>query len=188
LLFLTDPEKENHKAKRKLLKKTVLISGISALCLVLCMAFLLESMTALSTVFAKRIRFDDYESYKAFMETPAGRLEDWDGGFEIIYTQPVSPSDEEWVDEDYTYYPKDTVTDKDGNVLCEYVRRNESVWVTEYSFDESADGLPIFVTTREAHRAVANVVECIAIALGILAAADVLLAIVIYIKKAKKYA
>ena len=128
-------------------------------------------------------------------ETPAGRLEDWDGGFEIsyegfeiIYTQPVSPSDEEWVDEDYTYYPKDTVTDKDGNVLCEYVRRNESVWVTEYSFDESADGLPIFVTTREAHRAVANVVECIAIALGILAAADVLLAIVIYIKKAKKYA
>ena len=195
LLFLTDPEKENHKAKRKLLKKTVLISGISALCLVLCAAFLLESMTALSTVFAERIRFDDYESYKAFMETPAGRLEDWDGGFEIsyegfeiIYTQPVSPSDEEWVDEDYTYYPKDTVTDKDGNVLCEYVRRNESVWVTEYSFDESADGLPIFVTTREAHRAVANVVECIAIALGILAAADVLLAIVIYIKKAKKYA
>lgn len=188
LLFLTDPEKENHKAKRKLLKKTVLASGISALCLVFCAAFLLESMTALSTVLAERIRFDDYESYKAFMETPAGRLEDWDGGFEIIYTQPVSPSDEEWVDEDYTYYPKDTVTDKDGNVLCEYVRRNESVWVTEYSFDESAEGLPIFVTTREAYRAVANVIECIAIALGILAAADILLAIVIYIKKAKKYA
>ncbi len=184
LLFLTDPEKENHKAKCKLLKKTVLASGISALCLVLCAAFLLESVS----LFVKRIAFDDYDSFKAYMETDITVESEWHSFGYSIYDQTgsdpivITPNNED--DEPDIR----TIEDRYGNVLCEYENKRQGVMYFKHSFGESPDGLPIYVITERNYDKANYICSVSASALLVLAAADVLTAIVVYMKKSKKYA
>lgn len=190
LLFLTDPEKENHKAKRKLLKKTVLASGISALCLVFCAAFLLESVG----LFAKKERFDDYESLKVFLETPTnryGNVTSWFEGVNHVTThEPVEVLPPDYEDS-YTEYEEEhfrrTFYLPDGSSF-EYYARNEDISSYSFEGDKESNYLPVYVITSSAYATASRNIETVCIALGILAAADILLAIVIYIKKAKKYA
>jgi transcriptional regulator with XRE-family HTH domain len=184
LLFLTEVDKENLKGRRKLFKKVSLISGISAPCLVLCAAFAVESVS----LFAKPLRFDDYASFKEYMETDTTLEGEWHYFGYSVYdhtgSEPIvmTPNDEE---EEPSIH---TIEDRNGNVLCEYENKRDGVMWFEHSFDKSPDGLPIYVMTDRIYRKTDYICSVIGASLLILAAADVLTAAVIYVKKSKKYA
>ena len=183
LLFLTNEEKEHLKSQRKILKKTSLISGISALCLVLCAAFVSES----TQVFIKPLRFDDYESFKEYMETDlSSSPEDWHYGY-----SPYDQSQAEVVilpNEEVETPDIHTIVDKQGNVLCEYEnKRGDTIRWIKHSFSESPDGLPIYVITTRHYNKASGISSALAASLLILACADILIAAVIYIKKANGY-
>ena len=65
---------------------------------------------------------------------------------------PATDSDETWYDQDGNEISEEearrrTIEDKDGNILCEYIERNEMVCSIQCS--SSADRLPITVSTYD---------------------------------------
>ncbi|MBQ9748129.1 MAG: helix-turn-helix domain-containing protein [Clostridia bacterium] len=174
LITVSEQAVENNRKRRRLLFKTAVIAVSIALVLAIIGIALAES----AEVFSETHRFDDYESFKTFMETPM----EYDGDKLISY-QPVDG--EEISDE---YWPRRTVRDHSGNIVCEYIDRNEAVAVIRFSFDESEDGLPIYVITSDQYRmseATGTVLMTVCL---VLAAADLVIAACIYWKKSKKYA
>lgn len=124
------------------------------LCVVLAVTFVLHQATTelygpLSIV--EGTIFEDYESFVAFMEQ--------DVPAQVTYYGPEAPIPSENVGEPICYdqygneiteeqAKRRTLQDKNGVVVCEYIRRNESVASIRYS---AGDGtvLPITVCTQE---------------------------------------
>ena len=110
--------------------------------------------------FAKGTTFDNYDDFVKFMETPVNSYEYWDedGMNEVVIMESevamdsigdIENEDSFITDEDMQeeIVHKEQLCDKDGNVLCEYQKRNQSIAMIEYG--KAEDGyLPIMVYTR----------------------------------------
>ncbi len=157
-LFLTEAEKEIQRKKHRLLKKTTIASACIAMVFIIAAAIISEIVP----LFAERIRFDDYESFKEYIENPSiGNVHD-----------------------DFLI---ETIKDADGNILCEYQWKNDEVVQFDASFDKNEDGLPIYVTTRSARIAAYNLADNLSALCCVIAVLQALIAMGIYITKARKY-
>lgn len=96
--------------------------------------------------YAQAVVFEDFDSFRAFMEQSTGESN-------VVITddssQMIQIPDGEVDLSDRQDWETDTITDADGNVLCQYVWRNETV--ASVSYPES--GLPIRVCTFQAMQA-----------------------------------
>ncbi len=188
-LFLTEAEKETQKRKHKLLKKTTITSSCIALVLMIAAGIIMES----APLFVEKIRFDDYDSFKEYMETKIIHQTYEANGYKIEYiTLPITdaekiPSSYITAEEEESY-DVIQIQDKKGNILCEYQAKNQTVYRISYSFDTSEDGLPIYVITESAYREATLSAEAVSYLCCALAFLQALAAIVIYLIKARKYA
>lgn len=154
---LTDKELDIYRRNRSLKRKCFVALAV------------IIAVTAVGHTFAttiwspftimKGITFNDYESFVTFMEQdiPAEPYGTFGGG--TTATEIVPPLHN--YESDTTYYDEygneisveealtRRLTDKNGNVLCEYVERNESVVYTRYSGKDDTL-LPITVYTQDA--------------------------------------
>lgn len=182
LFFMTDADKKNLKLKQKLFAKVSLISASTAVVLLAAAIFFMESVT----LFVKKLEFTDYDSFKEYMEYTPELNASWSSGYSPYDTTDESdyiiicPSEEDYV--------MHTVEDREGNILCEYTAKRKDVLWLEHSFDKSPDGLPIYVITESNYDMASGICKLIAVLLCVLAAANILIAAVIYVKKSKKYA
>lgn len=106
--------------------------------------------------------FDDFTSFKAYMEQDI-QYEQNDGAPGKAVEQAM-PGSEHYFDENGKEITKDeamtrTITDQDGNVLCTYIERNETVWRVRYGHF-NGEILPITTFTKqdmdEAQRTIAG--------------------------------
>lgn len=101
--------------------------------------------------FAKGTTFDNYEGFVKFMETPVSSYEYWNE----VEMDDVVITDEDLQEE---IVHKEQLCDKDGNVLSEYLERNQSVAMIDYG--KAEDGyLPITVYTRRDLEFAANIMN-----------------------------
>lgn len=123
--------------------------------------------------------FEDYDSFVAFMERDVSSYIDDNG--QLVVGSYYDGTGDELTDEDVRM----TLEDADGNILCEYVDRNDSVIYINYG--NEADGwLPIQVVTINDlpdGRAKLSVIVAVFAAIG---AAEVAAAVVVYFKKREK--
>ncbi len=105
VLFLTDTQKENARKKRKLLAKTLGISGTIALVLLIGSFVIFKS----TSLFAEKTAFHDAESFKTYMEPDTS--DDFHDGH--LYT----------------------IRDRDGDLLCTFFWNNADVVTFEPSAD-----------------------------------------------------
>ncbi len=160
-LFLTEEEKAIAYKKRRLLIKTVIISACIAFILIIAAAVLTES----ASLFTERIRFDDYESFREYMETPAPGFE-FEGETEIL--EPL------------------TICNASGDILCEYHWNNRDVIEIDCSFENKETGLPIYVITASARLTASYIAQDLAGICVSLAVLQVVIALGIYLFTSRK--
>ncbi len=174
-LFLTEEAKEKEAKNRKLFLKTSSISALIAVVLVIFAAVALES----AFLFAEKERFDDFESFKAYMETPSH-----DGL--LVLTPPESLEGE--TDDDLFDYPLHTIEGSDGTVIYSFYWKNSTVSTIEASFDQDPEtGLPLYAITADAYRNARYIAEGISAACIVLAALQFCAAMGLYFVKSKSY-
>lgn len=190
---LPDKEMTIYNHNRKLKKKCTINLVVILVITMLFHAFggeMIWSSYHLSS--SKGIIFDDYESFIEFMEQdiPAEPYEYNYNGAEMI------PAPESQVDEP-TYYDQygneiskeealtRTIEDANGNVVCTYIERNESVSSIRYS---AKDGtvLPIHVITTSDYRAAAILSNTINTLYCIIYPIEFLAVVLFYFKKRAK--
>lgn len=144
------PEAELHYRKNHRLK------GICALMLLGVWVVTFAVHMAMTSIYGptsimKGTTFDDYDSFIAFMEQEVAA--------EVPEGQAVAPApaSDIWYDEYGNEISEEQVrthqlTDKNGNVVCQYVQRNESVASLRYAPKEGTV-LPITVYTQADRRA-----------------------------------
>ena len=187
-----DGEKYSHNRslKQKYGKRLAIL-----LCLTLLLhAFgfeLLWSTHAISGFYG--ITFDDYESFAAYMEQdiPADDYGAYGDGV------AMAPVPESQVGEPvyYDQYGNEiteeqaltrTIEDAEGNVLCSYVQRNESVAHIRYSGSSGNTALPIQVVTTRQWNSAANLSGIINGAYCLLYPLELLAVVLAYFKKRMK--
>lgn len=120
--------------------------------------------------------FDNWDDFKEFMETPAG-YSWYENGEQFIV---------ENIDEYSAYYPSETITDANGNILCQYIVRNQNVTSTSFSFDTNENGLPVTVSTAQDYQRANLIMEELVNPIFILAyIATVLGSFILYRVKSK---
>lgn len=131
------PLTESGLARRKLVKRWVLIGGIVMAVTAIGMAFF--NNLPVST-FAKAKVFYDYDSFVEYMEL--GQYQEQ--GFSEEYIAEIVEQME--LDPEY-----EILMDPNEKELCRYRRSyHDAVVQMKYSFDKSADGLPVYVYTDRA--------------------------------------
>lgn len=156
-IALTEQGLKRDAQKKKLLKKYA--AAYTAVTLVIAIATI--TVNALHPkVFAKGLSFDDYASFKTYVETP----------------------DSSW-GETGDERPLDTILSPDGKVLCEYTLRNEYVARIEPSDD--ADGLPIKVYTDQALGAADVIKNDLTIILAVVFLAETIVIWCVYSSKSR---
>ena len=151
---LSEKEAQVYRHNHKLQK----ILAIVLVALIAVTAFVQEITTSIWGPFSimKGTTFEDYNSFVEFMEQDIP----YDGHFySDIHVRPEDTMTAPAPEEDTVYYDQygnvideydylhETLEDKDGNVLCEYIRRNESVCYIQYG--DGTDMLPITVSTYD---------------------------------------
>ncbi|MEG1103554.1 MAG: helix-turn-helix transcriptional regulator [Oscillospiraceae bacterium] len=96
--------------------------------------------------------FDDFDTFKAYMEQDISAQHNGIGGVDAAPTQSI-PGSEHYYDEQGNEITKEqsmtrTITDNDGNVVCKFIERNQSVWSLRYGH-MNGEILPITVFTQE---------------------------------------
>ena len=153
----TEKEIKRNQLKLHYVKVTAIALAITGVVhIVFC------GMAAENNFFAKGTTFDNYDDFVKFMETPMSYYEHWNEGemddVVIMESQVTMPGDsiddignedsyitDEDLQEENVH--KEQLCDKDGNVLCEYVERNQSISMIDYG--KAKDGyLPITVYTN----------------------------------------
>ncbi len=169
LLILKDKVPEQIFRERKLLSKTLVIALTIGIALGAAAGILYETIPHLAAGYS--LEFDDYESFKEFMETERAQTGE--------FLKPVEEEEE-------AYYADHTIKDKDGNVVCTYKWKNRTVTSVTTSFQISDDGLPMRVTTRETYEGVADFVRgiCTLILVGI--GVELCVCAIVYVLKLKK--
>ena len=154
--FAASPkEMKRNKLKLHYIKVTAIALAITG---VLHVAFC--GIVAENNFFAKGTTFDNYDDFVKFMETPMSYYEHWNEGEmdDVVIMESEVAMDsigdienensfitDEDLQEEIVH--KEQLCDKDGNVLCEYVDRNQSISMIDYGKVE--DGyLPITVYTN----------------------------------------
>lgn len=128
-------------------------------------------------VFAEPAVFYNYEDFTAFMERQA--YEDLYGNNADFYIGEIAPepNTEMAVPEIREYYPVQTVTDGEGNVLCEYI--NAGYASIRFSFDTAKDGLPVSVYSSSAMRQAISICRSIKAALLCLMVLDAVICVAV---------
>ena len=138
----------NHKLQK--------ILAIILVALIVITALVQEITTSIWGPFSimKGITFEDYDSFVSFMEQDIPYEDRFSSDSHVrpedTMTVPVPGEDTVYYDQygniiDEENYRHETLEDKDGNVLCEYIRRNEAVCSIRYG--DGDDMLPITVST-----------------------------------------
>lgn len=142
------------------------------------------------SLFMDGIVFENYDDFKEFMETEAPN-DSYAQMSGIYQTQYIADNYD-----DVTYYDEngnvisweqaltEYVYDKNGNLLCEYLYRNESVATIEYN-EKSDDLLPITVYTDEEFRGKRSFINQANTFFMFIYSAELALAAAIYIFKRK---
>ncbi len=195
LLLLTEKEKVNAKGKRRLLAVTAGYS--TAIAAVLLVAIIV--ITECTPLWVEPLRFDDYDSFKKYMETEPSYMTYEQNGISANYGYVPTAPDSSFshlspdsfltgsIDGTEEAYELFQITDQNGNVLCEYYDKNEDVARIAFSFDRSEDGLPVYVTTYSALDRAEGITADIVVILFICIALDYLTALVLYLVKARTY-
>ena len=153
---------------------------------------------------AQGTTFHDYESFVAYMEqdVPYDSMSDryWSGPFTSAQEQvavPESSVAQEIPTDEIKYYDEHgneiseeealtrTLEDKNGNVVCTYIERNESVSSLRYEQKEDTV-LPITVISNREYRLAWHRYELINTAYCVLYPLEVLAVLLIYFKKRAK--
>lgn len=100
--------------------------------------------------------FEDWDSFKAYMEQPKSP-----DGTPLEYHKTIYDEEgyeiEVFLDDqeiEYWYYTDhilETITDNDGNILCTYKHYNDEICYIEYTYDD--DMLPIYAFTADQYEA-----------------------------------
>ena len=189
------PEKEaerydhNRKLKQKYGKRFAVL-----LCLTLLLhAFGFEALWSTHAISGfYGITFHDFESFAAYMEQDIPSDIDYYSG-----TMAIEPEPESQVGEPvyYDQYGNEiteeealtrTIEDAEGNVLCSYIQRNESVSLIRYSGSDGNTALPIQVITKGDWQAAARLSSLINAAYCVLYPVELLAAVLAYFKKRMK--
>ncbi|MBQ9931995.1 MAG: helix-turn-helix transcriptional regulator [Firmicutes bacterium] len=95
--------------------------------------------------------FHDYESFVEYMEQDVpSEMDAYWGEVSSVPDHDVTNYDEFGNEITWEEAHRQTLEDPDGNVLCEYIKRNQSVISIQYSFSKKdGDALPITVYTYE---------------------------------------
>ena len=142
--------------------------------------------------------FDNYESFVDYMEQdiPYDSSTYYSGWFTTAVENAVAPEssiqheDIEWYDKDGNVITEEealtrTLEDANGNVVCTYIDRNESVSSIRYSAQDGTV-LPIRVITTSDYRAASRLSGMITAAYCVLYPIEVLACLLIFIKKRAK--
>ena len=153
---------------------------------------------------AQGTNFHDYESFVAYMEqdVPYDSVNDsyWSGPFTYAEEQAVAPERsavQEAPTGEVTYYDQygnaiseeealtRTLEDKNGNVVCTYIERNESVSSLRYEQKEDTV-LPITVISNREYRLAWHRHDLINTAYCVLYPMEMMVVLLIYFKKRAK--
>lgn len=143
--------------------------------------------------------FNDYESFVEYMEQDVpydGNNRYYSGWFTIAEELPAAPEDGigyegiEYYDEEGNVISEEealteTLKDINGDVVCTYIDRNESVTSIRYS-PKDGTVLPIQVITTDDYRAAARISEMITTAYCLLYPIELLAVLFIYLRKRMK--
>ncbi len=164
MLFLSEKELEKTEKRRILLKKAT-INGIA-----FCLAFLLAAAVALEStmLFVKRMCFDDYISFKNFMQQS------------LVYDEDGNPS---YVN-DETGRECQVLRD-DGTTIFSFRWSNEEVRGYTVN-EESEDRLPILVLTDEAYSNACAISDAISSGCLAMSLLSLLVAALVYVLKARR--
>ncbi len=180
---LTEREEECRLRNRPLRRRCLLVLTAAAAVTLVGQLFVNEVLGA--EAFCQTIEFRDYDSFAAFMEqeVPIG----YEDGMAIVAEVPIDDEPIQYYDEAGNPISeeealKETLTDSEGNVLCEYLCRNESVAVVSYN-EKAETLLPITVITREAYRAAKAGLKMINGVFAALYGAELLGALLVYNRK-----
>ncbi len=177
----------NHKLQK--------ILAIILVALIVVTALVQEITTSIWGPFSimKGTTFDDYDSFVAFMEQdiPYGGhfYSDSHARPEDTMTAPLPEEDTIYYDQysnviDEFEYRHETLEDKDGNILCEYIRRNESVCYIQYG--DGTDMLPITVSTYSNLAEAEQIVAVRNVLFGFVYGIEVVGVILAYVLKRQK--
>lgn len=174
-----------HKKERKLLLKTTAVALILGIILFAGGAVIVNIDIA---IFAKGHTFDNYEDFKSFMEDlatdPRYYLDDYysapGASFEIGYFN----EDGEFINigDGETDYPVRTITDSEGNVLCEYIWPN---CVSRINFTEDTK-LPVTVYLSADMRDARSIQSFISTTIFLSIAVEVVICGVVYAVKLRR--
>lgn len=180
----TDIEICNKKITFLKKRSPICIGIAAALCVVI------GIVVNLPHFIAKPIIFDNYESFKNYIEMPINYYE-YENGDVVVEHFPVFDAnvseeipDDKFIDDDYAYYDEIEITDENGNVLCSFRHKNRNV--ARFTLSDSHDRLPIKVYTYEAWNNAQETcgIICAFLAIGI--GADILCFVFAYFKCNKK--
>ncbi len=184
---------QNHALK----KKCAIGLGTALVCTLLFHLFGGEMLWSSSNLAAAYgTSFQDYESFIAYMEQdiPYDAAIESGSGLHILTAEDNASAPETAVQQDAQWYDpsgepteedearRETLEDRDGKVVCTYIRRNESVSSIRYSPGEGTV-LPILVITREDYNLAARMSNIITMAYCLLYPAEFLAALAVYCKK-----
>ncbi len=159
--------------QRKFVKRWLLISG--SILAVTVIALIAWNAMVQPADLASPIEFEEFDSFKAFMELPV--MEDMElsvmaDGVEVIELPEGDPAvGETDIDES-----PEQITDREGNVLCEFYQRNHSVVYVNFD-DENI--LPVQVITRNALQKAAALHQTVYTFLGWLTVIELITGILI---------
>ena len=137
--------------------------------------------------------FYDYESFVEYMEQDIPYTYYQYDGNTAIMAEPVERPGKE---DDITYYDqygnviseeealREELTDRDGNVLCTYIKRNQSVVSIDYS--NSEDRLPIRTITQQQWRTGTVRYQLIQNAFWVVYGLEILGAVLLYFRRRAK--
>ncbi len=190
-VYSLDAKKEeiywaNYKRKKRYVFRALLVLLVTGICQFGVMAKWSVSDLSDST------DFYDYESFVEYMEQDIPYTSYWNGDG-MTAVEPVARPDQ---GDDITYYDqygnviseeealKEELRDRQGNVLCAYIKRNQSVVVVEGSASE--DLLPIRTVNQDQWRMGLTRYQLIQTAFGVVYGLEVLGAILLYFRKRAK--
>ena len=171
------------------------ILALILVALVVVTAFVQEVATSIWGPYSimKGTTFEDYDSFVAYMEQDIPYEKRYYSGSNSSLNETVSvpfpENDETWYDQYGNEISEEearrrTIEDKDGNVLCEYIERNEMVCSIRCS--SSADRLPITVSTYDDLEEARQTADVRNVIFGFIYAAEAAGILLVYLAKRKK--
>lgn len=184
---LSEKEEQVWRHNRKWKRKCAV--GLLIALVVTCVVHLISTSVWSAVELAEKIVFEDVDSFVDFMEQDVDRNYYNEGG--TVGVEQVAPHAQIG---EITYYDEfgneiseeealtEKLLDGDGNVICEYIRRNENVAVIRHD----GDGLPISVVTFDALEVGQFKQSVIHVVFVVVYIVEIVAAFLVYFKKREK--